>query len=412
MFEPESVLAAAVAMARGSLLVACLATLASSFAPIVAPRAAATAVGAAPRWVDGPGDIEEAARVSKFTSNAVSVLYFSALASTHASALSTFELLAAALPRCEFLLAEKNKDKECWGAFERCGDVELPCVEVFHDGASAGVVGVGEMAGLLSDLGYSPGGGGGGGPASPSDGAKFFNIADDLWERSADSRNDPNFRGKVPPPSNRKQERQNAQRNQPPKAPRTTASYFPGAGMGQAPPPGMGDTIKKQQDAERAGMDGLPPGARVVDGDDGAKKPPKPNKAGQAAKKEIEGLKKKFDQMARDMGKDTAEVQKKLSQLSSDASEQASRAADEAKAKASGGETKRAKLDRLFAMDADASDAPADENLSDFEAFLENRRKGGTDADFYAKQKGAEDEPGARDDDDWLGKIKYTPPSK
>ena len=48
-----------------------------------------------------------------------------------------------------------------------------------------------------------------------------------------------------------------------------------------------------------------------------------------------------------------------------------------------------------------------------FEAFLENRRKGGTDADFYAKQKGAEDEPGARDDDDdWLGKIKYTPPSK
>ena len=50
----------------------------------------------------------------------------------------------------------------------------------------------------------------------------------------------------------------------------------------------------------------------------------------------------------------TAEVQKKLSQLSSDASEQASRAADEAKAKASGGETKRAKLDRLFAMDAEA----------------------------------------------------------
>ena len=139
-------------MARGSLLVACLATLASSFAPIVAPRAAATAVGAAPRWVDGPGDIEEAARVSKFTSNAVSVLYFSALASTHASALSTFELLAAALPQCEFLLAEKNKDKECWGAFERCGDVELPCVEVFHDGASAGVVGVGEMAGLLLSL--------------------------------------------------------------------------------------------------------------------------------------------------------------------------------------------------------------------------------------------------------------------
>ncbi|KAH8046035.1 hypothetical protein JL720_16514 [Aureococcus anophagefferens] len=235
-------------MVAGSALLVCsLATLASSFAPIVAPRAAATTVGAAPRWVDGPGDIEEAARVSKFTSNAVSVLYFSALASTHASALSTFELLAAALPR-------------------------------------------------------PGGGGGGGGPASPSDGAKFFNIAEDLWERSADSRNDPNFRGK-------------------------------------------------------------------------------------AAKKEIEGLKKKFDQMARDMGKDTAEA-------------------------ASGGETKRAKLDRLFAMDADSSDAPADENLSDFDAFLENRRKGGTDADFYAKQKGAEDEPGAGDDYDRLGKIRHTPPSK
>ncbi|KAH8047817.1 hypothetical protein JL722_12836 [Aureococcus anophagefferens] len=367
-------------VAGSALLVCCLATLASSFAPIVAPRAATTAVGAAPRWVDGPGDIEEAARVSKFTSNAVSVLYFSALASTHASALSTFELLAAALPRCEFLLAEKNKDKECWGAFARCGDVELPCVEVFHDGASAGVVGVGEMAGLLSDLGYSPGGGGGGGgPASPSDGAKFFNIADDLWERSADSRNDPNFRGKVPPPSNRKQERQNAQRNQPPKAPRTTASYFPGAGMGQAPPPGMGDTIKKQQDAERAGMDGLPPGAR-------------------AAKKEIEGLKKKFDQMARDMGKDTAEVQKKLSQLVR--GEQARAAARPRPA--SGGETKRAKLDRLFAMDADSSDAPADENLSDFAPSRTGARAARTRT--RAKQ-GAEDEPGAGDDYYRLGKI-------
>ena len=375
----------------------------------------AVVVEAEPRWVDGPGDIEEAMRVSKFTSNAVSVLYFSALASTHASALSTFELLAAALPQCEFLLAEKNKDKECWGAFERTAGAELPCVEVFHDGASAGVVGIGEMAGLLSDLGYTPGGGGGGAsPASPSDGAKFFNIAEDLWERSADSRNDPNFRGKRVPPANRKAERQNAQRNQPPKAPRTTAGYFPGAGMGQAPPPGMGDQIKRQEAAERAGMDtsGLPPGARIVEGDDGAKKPP-PNKNKNAMKKEVDGLKKKFDQMARDMGKDTEKVQKRLAKLSEEAAEQASRAADEAKAKASGGETQRAKLDRLFAADAAGSAAP-EEQLSDFEKFLENRRKGGTDAEFYARNEAGGDAaaPPDIDDPDWMSKMKYKPPAK
>ncbi|KAH8044488.1 hypothetical protein JL722_14673 [Aureococcus anophagefferens] len=257
-------------VAGSALLVCCLATLASSFAPIVAPRAAATTVGAAPRWVDGPGDIEEAARVSKFTSNAVSVLYFS-LASTHASALSTFELLAAALP-----------------------------------GAA----------------------------------------------------------------------------------------------------PGMGDTIKRQQDAERAGMDGLPRGARRRRRRRREEAPAQ--QGGPGGQEGDRGPQEEFDQMARDMGKDTAEVQKKLSRLVR-RERAGARAPTRPRPRPAARQARE--LDRLFAMDADSSDAPAD-GTSDFEAFLENRRKGGTDADFYAKQKGAEDEPGAGDDDDWLGKIKYTPPSK
>ncbi|KAH8058081.1 hypothetical protein JL720_14123 [Aureococcus anophagefferens] len=111
--------------------------------------------------------------------------------------------------------------------------------------------------------------------------------------------------------------------------------------------------------------------------------------------------------MARDMGKDTAEVQKKLSQLVR--RERSTPRADEAKAKASGGETKRAKLDRLFAMDADSSDAPADEPQR--LRRLENRRKGGTDADFAP----AEGRRGrARRGRRLLlaGKIRRTPPSK
>ena len=47
---------------------------------------------------------------------------------------------------------------------------------------------------------------------------------------------------------------------------------------------------------------------------------------------------------------------------------------------------------------------PTDENLSEFERFLENRRTGGTDADFNAAPKA--------EDDDWLGGVKYKPPPK
>ena len=50
---------------------------------------------------------------------------------------------------------------------------------------------------------------------------------------------------------------------------------------------------------------------------------------------------------------------------------------------------------------------PTDENLSEFERFLENRRKGGTDADFYAAKEAKK--PKA-DDDDWMSEIKYKPP--
>ena len=65
------------------------------------------------------------------------------------------------------------------------------------------------------------------------------------------------------------------------------------------------------------------------------------------------------------------------------------------------------KLERLFASDAE--EVPTDENMSEFERFLENRRKGGTDADFYASKEKAKKDS---DDDDWLGAIKYKPPPK
>ena len=78
-----------------------------------------------------------------------------------------------------------------------------------------------------------------------------------------------------------------------------------------------------------------------------------------------------------------------------------------------GGETQRAKLDRLFAADAAGSAAP-EEQLSDFEKFLENRRKGGTDAEFYARNEAGGDAaaPPDIDDPDWMSKMKYKPPAK
>jgi hypothetical protein len=39
------------------------------------------------------------------------------------------------------------------------------------------------------------------------------------------------------------------------------------------------------------------------------------------------------------------------------------------------------------ALASDAEEVPTDEDLSEFERFLENRRKGGTDADFYASRE-------------------------
>ena len=121
--------------------------------------------------------------------------------------------------------------------------------------------------------------------AAPTQGSvdsdKFFNLADDLWWRSAESRNAP--RPKTPPPTNRRQEQ---------RAPRTTQRFIPGSGMGQAPPPGMGDEIKRQQDLEKQLGGSLPPGGRVVEGGDGQRKPPPPKKKGPDP---IKDLKKKMD---------------------------------------------------------------------------------------------------------------------
>ena len=353
---------------------------------------------AEPRWVDGPTDIGEAGAMSRHIGGAVCVLYFNPMGEGGAAALSTVEFAGSALPSCEFLLASKDKDKECWGAFDALpADQALPCVEVFDGGVSQGIVAAGDLISTLASLGYKPG------KQAPSQGSvdsdQFFNLADDLWWRSAESRNEP--RPKTPPPTNRRQEQRQQAGMKPP---RTTARFFPGAGMGQAPPPGMGDEIKRQQDLEKQLGGALPPGGRVVEGDDGQRKPPPPKKKGPDP---IKDLKKKMDGFARELGKDTEAVRKKLSEQAMEAQVSAQKAADDA-VRAAGGETKRDKLERLFASDAD--EVPLDENLSEFERFLENRRKGGTDADFYAsKEKKAKKDD---DDDDWLGAIKYKPPPK
>ena len=103
-------------------------------------------------------------------------------------------------------------------------------------------------------------------------------------------------------------------------------------------------------------------------------------------------------------GDEARAVRKKLSEQAREAQVSAQKAADDA-VRAAGGETKRDKLERLFASDAE--EVPTDENLSEFERFLENRRKGGTDADFYAAKEAKQ--PKA-DDDDWMSEIKYKPP--
>ena len=352
---------------------------------------------AEPRWVDGPSDISEAGAMSRHTGGAVCVLYFNPMGEGGAAALSTVEFAGSALPSCEFLLASKDKDKECWGAFDALpADQALPCVEVFDGGVSQGIVAAGDLIATLASLGYKPGGG-----AAPSQGSvdsdQFFNLADDLWWRSAESRNAPP--PKTPPPTNRRQEQRQQAGLKPP---RTTARFFPGAGMGQAPPPGMGDEIKRQQDLEKQLGGALPPGGRVVEGGD-ERKPPPPKKKGPDP---IKDLKKKMDGFARELGKDTEAVRKKLSEQAMEAQVSAQKAADDA-VRAAGGETKRDKLERLFASDAE--EVPTDENLSEFERFLENRRKGGTDADFYASKEKAKKDS---DDDDWLGAIKYKPPPK
>jgi hypothetical protein len=161
----------------------------------------------------------------------------------------------------------------------------------------------------------------------------------------------------------------------------------------------MGDEIKRQQDLEKQLGGSLPPGGRVVEGGD-ERKPPPPKKKGPDP---IKDLKKKMDSAMRDLGKDTEAVRKKLSEQAMEAQVSAQKAADDA-VRAAGGETKRDKLERLFASDAE--EVPTDENLSDFERFLENRRKGGTDADFYASREAKKDDP----EDDWLSEIKYKPP--
>ena len=107
----------------------------------------------------------------------------------------------------------------------------------------------------------------------------------------------------------------------------------------------------------------MPPGGRVVEGGD-ERKPPPPKKKGPDP---IKDLKKKMDSAMRDLGKDTEAVRKKLSEQAMEAQVCAQKAADDA-VRAAGGETKRDKLERLFASDAE--EVPTDENLSEFERHI------------------------------------------
>ena len=357
-------------------------------AAFLAPTPQHTSVlRAEPRWVDGPADIGEAGAMSRHTGGAVCVLYFSPMAEGGAAALATVEFAGQALPSCEFLLASKDKDDGCWGAFDALGpDRALPCVEVFDGGTSQGVVPAGDLIATLAGLGYTPSGPGASSTQGSVDGDRFFNLADDLWWRSKADRDAP--RPKTPAPTNRRQEQ---------RSPRTTASFIPGSGMGQAPPPGMRDEIKRQQDLEKQLGGALPPGGRIVEGGD-TKPPPKKKPSGPDP---IEEMKKNVDAMMRGLGKDTEAVRKQLGTQAREAQVLSQKAADDA-VRAAGGETKRDKLEKLFASDAE--EVPTDENLSEFERFLENRRTGGTDADFNAAPKA--------EDDDWLGGIKYKPPPK
>ena len=68
------------------------------------------------------------------------VLYFSALAADGAAALSTVEFAAQALPTCEFLLASKERDEECWGAFRGAARRGRGAVRREPDAARAGEI--------------------------------------------------------------------------------------------------------------------------------------------------------------------------------------------------------------------------------------------------------------------------------
>lgn len=248
-----------------------LATRAVAFAPRIQARSrSGSAVLAQPRFVDGPNDIDEACKIASYMREgrgegvALAVLYFSSLNGAHAAPLATFELLGAALPDCEFLLAVVEKDKRCFGAFDRLDGVDTstsdfdPVVEVLFKNKRVALVPVGAVASTLSELGFTP-------RTTPKTslgaaadksrnlggdalGARLGGVDGDLWERSAASRAEP--RPQTPPPTNRRAE----------KAARTTNRFVPGPG--QDAPPGMGETIeqvRRREDDQMRAEYGLPP---------------------------------------------------------------------------------------------------------------------------------------------------------
>eukprot|EP00630_Chrysocystis_fragilis_P005434 CAMPEP_0197396682 /NCGR_PEP_ID=MMETSP1165-20131217/10082_1 /TAXON_ID=284809 /ORGANISM="Chrysocystis fragilis, Strain CCMP3189" /LENGTH=360 /DNA_ID=CAMNT_0042922533 /DNA_START=29 /DNA_END=1107 /DNA_ORIENTATION=- len=271
---------------------------------------------AMPRRVDGPGDIEETAKLASYARDgrsegvAVCVLYYSTMRSEHAAATATFEAIAAATPECEFLLASIEEEPE---AFERVevsrGEPFEALVEVLFGGKRVSVGSPGEMAAALASLDFAPG------SVKPAKSSP----ADDLWDLSAPSR------AKQP-------------RRTPPPVSRTTRRYIPSPSNDL--PPFF--TERRQDEEPRR---------------DEAQQRKRPSNGGG-----MDDVKKAFDKFGKDLERSTKSFGRKVEE----AADNAAREAEKLGSQVTGGETRREKLDRLFGLDSEGSgdQLPPEERLA------------------------------------------------
>jgi len=139
-------------------------------------------LAALPRWVDGPRDVAEAARIGALDlserpgGNAVAVLYFRAANAIdadcglreaqlaqfmtlpdHKQAVRDFEDLGRAFPKLQCLLAAVERDGAAFGAFDRITADKLPRVEVIYGQRTVSVFdSVAEAEAKLDVLGLRP----------------------------------------------------------------------------------------------------------------------------------------------------------------------------------------------------------------------------------------------------------------